>query len=137
MSSADAQEFLAEMAVAPLFQPDEWFQLAIADSRTDLLIGDIGVCVRTGDERSAEIGFTLAPRSQRQGLGTEAVRQTLALLFEFAQVDTVVAITDTRNMPCVQLLIRAGMRLKEIVESTFRGEPCAEYVFEARRHRVA
>ena len=132
MSPADAQELLAVMAVAPLFQPDQWLQLAIADSRTNHLIGDIGVCVRTGYERYAEIGFTLAPGFQRQGLGTEAVRQALVLLFEFAQVDYIVAITDTRNLPSIELLKRAGMRLKETVESTFRGEPCREHVFELR-----
>jgi len=133
LSTEKAEEFLAEMAVAPLFVPGEWVQLAIAESRTNHLIGDIGVCVRTGHERSAEIGFTLAPESQGKGLATEAVRETIAMLFEFAGVESVVGITDTRNLPSIELLKRVGMRLRETMESTFRGEPCTEHVFEARR----
>lgn len=133
LSSEKAQEFLAEMATAPLFVPGEWVQLAIAESRTNHLIGDIGLCVRTGGERSAEIGFTLAPESQGKGLATEAVRETIAMLFEFADIDSVVGITDIRNLPSIELLKGVGMRLKETVESTFRGEPCKEHVFEARR----
>lgn len=135
LSSEKAREFLAEMATAPLFVPGEWVQLAIAESRTGDLIGDIGVCVRNGDERSAEIGFTLAPGAQGKGLATEAVREAIAMLFEFAGVDSVVGITDTRNLPSIRLLERAGMRLRETVESTFRGEPCLEHVYEARRSK--
>ena len=133
LSSEKAQDFLAEMAAAPLFVPGEWVQLAIAESRTNHLIGDIGVCVRADGERSAEIGFTLAPESQGKGLATEAVHETIAMLFEFAGVDSVVGITDIRNLPSIELLKRVGMRLKETVDSTFRGEPCMEHVFEVRR----
>ncbi|MGB8338912.1 MAG: GNAT family N-acetyltransferase [Burkholderiales bacterium] len=134
ISSADADAFLSKMAVATLFQPDQWFQLGIADSRTNRLIGDIGVCVRSGRERIAEIGFTLAPSWQRQGLGTEAVGEAVAMIFEYARADYVIAITDTRNLPSIGLLKKVGMSLKETVESTFRGEPCTEHIFEIRRH---
>ena len=132
-SMEEAEAFLAEMAAAPLFVPGEWVQLAIAESGTDHLIGDIGVCVRGGTENSVEIGFTLAPESQGKGLGSEAVRETIAMLFDFTPAETVIAITDTRNLPSIRLLERVGMRLKETVESTFRGKPCAEHVFEVRR----
>ena len=132
-STEEAEAFLAEMAAAPLFVPGEWVQLAIAESGTDHLIGDIGVCVRGGNENSVEIGFTLAPEAQGKGLGSEAVRETIAMLFEFTPVETVIAITDTRNLPSIRLLERVGMRLKETVESAFRGEPCTEHVFEVRR----
>lgn len=136
MSTEAARQFLAAMAVAPMFTPGEWFQVAIAEAASNRLIGDIGICVRTdpGGVRYAEIGFTLARGAQGKGLATEAVRETLALLFEHAEVDHVVGITDARNVPSVQLLKRVGMTLRETVDATFRGRPCREHVFEARRH---
>jgi len=135
MSTEAAQQFLAEMAAAPMFVPDEWFQVAIAGADSNDLIGDIGICVRTnaGGVRFAEIGFTLARGAQGKGLATEAVRETLALLFEHAEIDYVVGITDTRNTASIQLLKRVGMTLRETTDATFRGKPCQEHVFEARR----
>ncbi|HKQ20034.1 MAG TPA: GNAT family N-acetyltransferase [Candidatus Eisenbacteria bacterium] len=135
MSTEAAQQFLAEMAAAPMFVLGEWFQVAIADAKSDRLIGDIGICVRTdtGGVRFAEIGFTLAREAQGKGLATEAVRETLAMLFGHADVDHVIGITDTRNAASIQLLKRVGMTLRETVDATFRGKPCQEHVFEARR----
>jgi [ribosomal protein S5]-alanine N-acetyltransferase len=136
MSSAEAQAFLSEMAGAPLFLPDLWCQLAIADGLSGRLIGDIGVCVRS-TEPCAEIGFTLAPASQGQGLGTEAVGAALELIFALTLVARVIATTDARNLPSVQLLKRVGMQLQQSIQTTFRGEPCIELVFEARNATLA
>jgi len=133
MSEAEARQFLEEMAAAPVFVPGKWLQVAVAEAATDRLIGDIGICVRIDDVRSAEIGFTLARASQGKGLATEAVRETLGMLFEFADIDHVVGITDVRNVASIQLLKRVGMTLRETVDGTFRGEPCREHVFEIRR----
>jgi RimJ/RimL family protein N-acetyltransferase len=132
MSADAAARFVAAMSDAPLLAPDAWCQLAIADVATDRLIGDVGICVRPAAGH-AEIGFTLDPGHQRRGLATEAVRQTIALVFEHTSVDVIVAITDARNQPSVDLLRRVGMRLRETVATTFRGEPCMEHVFELRR----
>ena len=137
MSPADAQVFLSEMAVVALFQLEQWFQIAIADSETDCLIGDIGICIRSGHERFAEIGFTLNPSWQRQGLGTEAVSEALTMLFELGQLERVIAMTDTRNLSTIRLLRRVGMHPKETSESAFRGEHCTEHTFEVRRHRAS
>jgi RimJ/RimL family protein N-acetyltransferase/L-amino acid N-acyltransferase YncA len=131
-TDAEALAFLDDMAAAPLFAAGEWVQLAIADRATDRLAGDLGVCV-AADGAAAEIGFTLAPRFQRQGLATEALREATALVFAHATAERVVCITDARNAASVRVLERAGMRRTATADAVFRGAPCVEHTYELRR----
>ena len=133
MTDPEASAFLAKMSNAGLFQPGEWFQAGIVDRGTNALIGDIGICVASREEE-AEIGFTLRAQSQGLGLGTEAVRETICLVFEHTAVSRVVGITDARNLQCIHLLERVGMQKVETQSSIFRGEPCVEYIFALSRH---
>jgi aminoglycoside 6'-N-acetyltransferase len=130
-SDVDASRFIRGMSCIALFAPGQWVQLGIAD-RTNALIGDVGVCV-AADERTAEIGFTLSAAAQGVGLGTEAVQETIALLFDHARVSEIIALTDTRNLPAVRLLERVGMRRRETVAAVFRGQPCFEHVYAISR----
>ena len=103
-------------------------QLGIADRRTHALIGDVGICVDAEGEK-AEIGFTMDSTAQGMGLGSEAVRAAISLIFERTPVAQIIAVTDARNLPSIRLLERVGMRRIETVAATFRGEPCIEYVY--------
>ena len=135
MDDASAAAFLDTMASAPIGIPGEWFQIAVADRSTDALIGDIGICLRNDGTRTAEIGFTIAPTAQGQGLGTEAVTAVLAMLFDAGDVELVEGITDERNMPSIRLLERVGMRFLRMQEAMCKGEPCTEHVYSiARTH---
>lgn len=127
MTEEAAALFLGGMHTAPFPVAGEWFQLGIAESDTGVLIGDIGVCVRTDPEPHAEIGFTLAAAAQGNGLATEAVRALTRLLFETTAVRRVIAITDARNLPAIRLLERIGMRLEATEPAIFRDEPCHEH----------
>jgi len=134
MSSSDATAFLEEMSTAAFGTTGEWFQLGIAERSTDRLIGDIGICIRNSEDKHAELGVTLAAESQGQGLGSEAVRQALTMLFESSDITRVVAITDTRNNATARLLQRVGMKLTETLDSDACGETRSEYVFAIGRH---
>ncbi len=133
MTREQAQAFLAEMSTAPFCLDEIWFQLAIAECASGRLIGDIGICVHAGDDAHAEIGFTLAPQAQHLGLGTEAVRTAVAMLFEHTGVKRIVGITDARNIASLRLLERIGMGQVQTLETVFRGEPCTELLCELRR----
>ena len=132
MSVAEATAFLAERGAAPFGRPG-WFQIGIAERSTGRLVGDIGICLHRKESEPAEIGFTLATPSQRQGLATEAVREALALLFEQTEIAEVIAITDTRNLASIRLLERVGFVLSRTIPAFFRGEPCTEHVFVIQR----
>jgi RimJ/RimL family protein N-acetyltransferase len=120
--------FIEEMSNAVLFPSSTWVQLAVADREENLLVGDIGVCM-AANGKSAELGFTIAPRVQGQGLGTEAVREAIALLFEHSSAVEVVCITDARNARSIRLLERAKMRRMATTGAVFRGEPCIEHTY--------
>lgn len=131
-SDQDASLFIAEMSRVPLFPLGQWVQLAIADRISDALIGDVGVHV-AADGATAEIGFTLSGPAQGQGLGTEAVRSAIELVFDRAPVERIVAVTDARNLPSIRLLERVGMQRIDAVQAMFKGEPCTEYRYAISR----
>ncbi|MCV2369673.1 GNAT family N-acetyltransferase [Roseateles oligotrophus] len=131
-SDEESAEFISEMSGAALFVPGIWVQVGIADRVSNSLVGDIGICV-SADGTAAEIGFTLDSKAQGQGFATEAVRETIALLFETTAVAKVVGITDQRNISSIKLLERIGMQRVETVETLFRGLPCVEYTYMALR----
>jgi aminoglycoside 6'-N-acetyltransferase len=125
MADDEALAMIAEMAAAPCPTPGDWVQIAIADSATDELIGDIGLhASESGHE--AEMGITLAAHAQGRGLAEEAARGLIAGLRADTAVRRLVGITDARNAPSARLLERLGMTFEAEEETTFRGEPCVE-----------
>jgi ribosomal-protein-alanine N-acetyltransferase len=132
MPESEASAFIAEMEAAPLFQPGQWAQLAIARAEDDALVGDLGLFV-AGDLSSAEIGFTLSAAAQGRGYAAAAAAAAIKLLFELTAVPRVVGITDARNAASVRVLERVGMSRVEAREVVFKGEPCVEWVYSIGR----
>lgn len=136
MTDAEAIAFLTEMNAALPLQSGQWYQLGIARRSDNALIGDIGICVASSSDQ-AEIGFTLSRNSQRKGLGSEAVREAIAFVWECSEVAQLVGITDARNLSSIRLLERVGMRQRESIATEFQGEPCVEHVFTLSRHDLS
>ncbi len=128
MPDAEAEQFLKGMT----FRPGEWYQLGIADRETDILLGDIGLFVRTPLD-DAEIGFTMSREAQGRGLATEAVGEALRMLFEIGTLQRIGAVSDSRNEASIRLLQRVGMSWTGALQSICRGEACVEYVYEILR----
>jgi RimJ/RimL family protein N-acetyltransferase len=128
MTDGEASAMIAEMAAAPCPTLGDWLQLAIADARTDALLGDIGLHVSESGEE-AELGITLAPDAQGRGLAEEAARALIAGLESDTPVRRLVGITDARNAPSARLLERLGMTFEAEEQTIFRGEPCREWRF--------
>jgi RimJ/RimL family protein N-acetyltransferase len=127
-----ANQLLEDMSDIRLFPLGGWIQLGIADRQTNDLVGDVGVCV-SADAKKAEIGFTLAREAQGSGLGTEAVRELIDLIFNQTDVARIVATADERNTRAHRLLIRTGFRKAGTTHRLFRGQPCVEHVWEISR----
>ena len=134
LSDRDAAQFIADMSGVALFPQGAWIQLAIAESHTNRLIGDLGICVAK-DGTSAEVGFTLASAAQGMGFGTDAVKAAIRLTFDHATVAQIVAVTDARNLPAVKLLERVSMRRVNTLAAVFKGQPCVEHVYAISRDR--
>ena len=131
-TEAQAAAFIASQAMAPVpAEPGGWVQLAIAHTADDQLLGDCALHLYAHEPRMGEIGITMAPRWQGQGLAREAVHALLALCFGPLQLHRVVALTDVRNLPCVALLGSAGLRREGHFRQNgwYKGEWCDEYQY--------
>src|SRR3546814_16880675 len=98
----------------------------------DGLAGDIGILL-SADLRVAEFGLSIDPRRQGRGLGTEAVQALVSLLLRHTPVATIVAAADARNLPCLRMLDKAGLRMTGERMAMFKGAPCTERVFAIER----
>ena len=84
--------------------PGEWFQLAVEDTASGALVGDLATHVDADEHRQLEVGFTLAPEHQGKGYGTEALRGLLAYAFDTLEMHRVIAVTDAENAAAAALL---------------------------------
>jgi RimJ/RimL family protein N-acetyltransferase len=125
MTRRAAASFLRGQAKARLGVPGRWCQIGIDLSGE--LIGDIGICIRK-DERSAEVGFSLARAHQGRGYAWEAMVEVVGML-HLPTIERIEAVTDTRNLPSIRLLRRLGFTLERTVDNVFKGEGCQEHVF--------
>src|SRR3954465_6427006 len=91
----EAESMVRELADADPTSPG-WFQYAIVSVADDIHIGDVGVNLHE-NRMQAEIGFTIAPRYQGKGFGSEAVLGVLAALFGERGLQRVSAECDARN----------------------------------------
>ena len=115
--------------------PDEvgqWYQLAIAErAAPDALIGDCGFRSRIDEPAVVDVGFTLSPRAQGRGYGTEAIGELVRYLFEDRRKHKVCADCDTRNDGSWRLLERVGFRREATLRESYRdGQQWAdEYLY--------
>lgn len=133
MTLAEAHSFVEEMANVVELRPGNWIQLAVADSDTNLLIGDIGVYLE-GDGSFVELGFTLCRDAHGGGHATRAVLESTSLAFATSSARTVWAVTDTRNTRSIRVLERASFVRSHLQDVVFKGEHCSEVTF--LRHRA-
>ena len=123
----EAAAFLQAMAAAPWCPSGDWFQLGVAERDSDMLVGDIGLCLRQEYGPMLEIGFTLAATAQRRGLATEAVQAARSLVFAHTDAARIVAISDARNAAALRLLDRLRFSRVASLVADFRGQPCLEH----------
>ncbi|HTV41659.1 MAG TPA: GNAT family protein [Candidatus Sulfotelmatobacter sp.] len=109
-SVSDALAFIVRNASTPFNQRDSWYQLAVRSAATDALLGDVGLYFPAHDDHQVEIGFTIAPAHQRQGVGTSAVVALLDYVFTVLNKHRVFASVDPRNEASIALLRSIGMR---------------------------
>lgn len=90
--------------------PDSWFQLAIVEKISNVLIGDIGLHFIGPDNRQVEIGFTLDKSYQGKRYATESVSKVIEHLFSDLNKHRIFASIDPANTKSRQLLERLGFR---------------------------
>ena len=130
----DVRTFIDRNAARQFATNDSWYQLAIRAADSGALIGDLGVHF-LDDGQQVEIGVTIAPAHQRQGLATLAVRALLDHLFTVLEKHRVFASVDPRNEASLALMRSVGMRQEaHFRQSLFwKGEWVDDVVFALLR----
>lgn len=117
-SAEEITAFIVRMHGMELLTPGEWFQIGIVRRDTGELVGDCGIHARADERRQVELGITLAPSFQRQGMAFEAFCALLEFLFTRTETHRVFCSVDPRNRSCLSLLQKVGMRREaHMVES--------------------
>lgn len=129
-SRSQGELLIADMKRLPFGVPGEWFQIAVADGRSDALLGDLAFHLLP-DGQQAELGYTIKPQVQGQGIATEALTAFLAYCFTELRLHRVIAFTDTRNSASIAVLEKLDFRREgHFVESLWsKGEWASEYQY--------
>ncbi|HWM93781.1 MAG TPA: GNAT family N-acetyltransferase [Thermoanaerobaculia bacterium] len=110
-----------------------WFQYAMELKAGGALIGDCGICLKIEKTRTAEIGFSLAPGHQRQGLAFEGVSRMVDHAFREMGVARIVATVIHGNDRSAALLNRLGLSHGAPERVWFKGQWAEELRFALDR----
>jgi RimJ/RimL family protein N-acetyltransferase len=106
----DAARLIESQLTAEPDVPGTWFQLALVEAASGIVIGDCGLHCREEDGRQMEMGITLSSLHQGHGYATEALECVLDYLFGRLHKHRVFASTDALNGPAAALFQRLGFR---------------------------
>ena len=114
----EAARFIERQQGLAFDTPGSWFQFAVRLRESGELVGDLGLHFVDAD--AVEFGVTLSPLHQGRGFAAEAVHGVLALVFDTLQRHRVYASVDPRNLACVKLLERLGLRKEAHFRESWR-----------------
>lgn len=106
----DVKERVQEMAKSTGATKGAWFQIAVEEKATGILVGDIGLRLRGDEPRQGVVGYTFARHAQGKGYATEAMIALLDYVFNTLEVHRVMADALAENERSVRLLERLGFQ---------------------------
>jgi len=111
-SRADTERLVADQGDGQVPAPGRWLQLAVRETASGRLLGDLALHRLHEQRDTFEIGVTLSRSSQGRGVASEALSALLDLLVDHEHAHRVVASRDARNDPVARLLARVGFRME-------------------------
>jgi [ribosomal protein S5]-alanine N-acetyltransferase len=99
---------------------------AIADKKTNELIGALTFFSISGPHARAEVGYSLLSKCQGQGLASEALSTALKYGFDVLNLYRIEADVDPRNTASLQLLEKLHFKREGLLRQRWRvnGEVC-------------
>ncbi len=112
----------------------QWYNLGIADPKTDVLVGDVAIHLTWGG-RTAEIGYSLAPAARGKGLATSATAVVIEHLFGVLGVTRVEASLHPGNLASVRVLDRLSFVYEGTARQAFWvGDSCTDDAYYGLLH---
>jgi RimJ/RimL family protein N-acetyltransferase len=116
-TEADTDTFLGKAIEAQDRWPRTDVSLAMELRATGQMIGSIRLWVVDADQRTAEIGYSLARPQWRKGLTSEAALALMSVGFEVLGLHRIVATCDMRNRGSWGVMRKLGMRREGLLRS--------------------
>ncbi|HVA90209.1 MAG TPA: GNAT family N-acetyltransferase [Chloroflexota bacterium] len=118
---AEALPFFARLlAHDPTQYP--WFVWVIVKVNDAVLVGDIGFRGPPMDQGMVELGYSVLPAFQGQGIASEAAVALVAWLDTLSEVRLVIARTEPDNLASQGVLRRVGMAERGMEDGLIRWE---------------
>ncbi|WP_425614389.1 GNAT family N-acetyltransferase [Anatilimnocola sp. NA78] len=105
-----AASLIADQELITPNTPGTWLQLLLTLREQGTVIGDCGIHFLGHDTQQVELGITLAPDYQGQGLATEALAAVLRYVFDSLGKHRAQATTDAENLASANLFRGLGFR---------------------------
>ncbi len=122
-SADDAARLLAAQAGWEFPPTGEWMQFGIADA-AGALLGDVAIHALADQPDTLEVGVTIDPAAQGQGLATRALAAVVEHLVVERAAHRVIAHCDARNSGMSRVLAKLGFRREGVAleGDWFKGE---------------
>ncbi len=120
-------------------QPGDAACLAVEESATGRLIGDVVFFWRSETDRTGEVGYSFHADVAGRGYATEAVRALLELGFGPMGLHRIIARVDERNEASVRVVERLGFRreAREVDSILVKGEWATMLTYALLEHEWA
>lgn len=132
--------FMAE--VASEAQIRVLFEDRLADANAFIIrdahqrpVGDIGLRISSASDEEADVGYSVAPAAQGQGVASQALQALCELAFTQREIQALNAWVLAENQGSVRVLEKRGFRKTQVLEKAYllRGEYYDDWVFRLER----
>lgn len=98
-------------------------------------VGDIGLGISSANDEEADVGYSVAPAAQGQGVASQALRAMCELAFTQREIQALNAWVLAENQGSVRVLEKRGFRKTQVLEKAYllRGEYYDDWVFRLER----
>lgn len=98
-----------------IFYYGEGIYFAIADKKDDRMIGSIGLTSHNRHNSRIELSYDLAKEYWRQGIMSDAIKQTVRYGFNIMKINRIEASVAVTNLASKELLVKLGFSIDGIL----------------------
>lgn len=98
-------------------------------------VGDIGLRISTANDEEADVGYSVAPAAQGQGVASQALQALCDIAFRQRDIQALNAWVLAENQGSVRVLEKRGFRKTQVLEKAYllRGEYYDDWVFRLEK----
>ena len=95
----------------------DFYDFAVVSKETGRMIGTVGFTSFDLPNRSAEIGYVIAPNSQGRGYATEAVTRLISFGFDECALERISAVCMKENLASMRVMEKCGLKREGLLRS--------------------